>query len=47
MELHTNHSINNIPVEYSTELPPFITNPEYGTELHISLRITYGIRYET
>ena len=38
--------INNIPVEYGTELPPFTTNPEYGTELHISPRIMYGIRYE-
>ena len=42
-----NHSINNIPVEYGTELPSFTTNPEYSTELHISPRIMYGIRYET
>ena len=47
MELRMNHSINNIPVEYCTELPLFTTNPEYGTELHISPRITYGICYET
>ena len=38
--------INNILVEYGTELPLFTNNPKYGTELHNSLRIRYGIPYK-